>query len=270
MGKILSGSIEKAESNTDFLKRKMRKKPSAKIRYRLQKEVNSKCPFCDDQDVEYFDVHHIDEDSSNTVEHNLILICKKCHAKIGEGKITKEQVVEKKTNLTGAAANIEIYKINIISKNNCWKPFINTKNAFQLDWKKANDFPTFQFHILNNYDKTIVLSDIELKAKYLFSGFGDLPQPCEVPDSSVYHLIIKGGQEIHSIEKFKGVQIPSKQAFILNVEVFEQFKSERFNLENRMILYFTLKFSNNIVVNLSKILLNTENENEGVPIQVLS
>lgn len=65
----------------------------------LQKEINSKCPFCDSEDVDHFHIHHIDENPDNNEFSNLIMVCPLCHSKITKGNITKEEVVAKKKSL---------------------------------------------------------------------------------------------------------------------------------------------------------------------------
>ena len=36
-----------------------------KVRAVLQQEINSKCPFCNNEDVAHFDIHHIDKIRNN-------------------------------------------------------------------------------------------------------------------------------------------------------------------------------------------------------------
>lgn len=269
-GKVLKGFRKKYETiEVNFLKKKPRKPLSNKMRARLQKEINSKCPFCEDEDVEYFEAHHIDEDPSNTVLSNMLLLCRKCHSKVGERIITKQQTEHFKANLANIGKNIEVYKIEVISENYCWRPYPHLKNAFRLEWEIANDFPIFQFHLVNNYNRTVVLTDIELQVKHLFSGFGDLPQPCEVPKSNVYNIFIESNKRVHKVNNFNGLQIPSKQAVTIQVEVAQKLDDVFINLDKRMILYFSLKFSGNILLDLPRIFINTDNENEGVPVYVL-
>lgn len=63
-----------------------------KTRALLQKEVNSKCPFCKSEDVSHFEVHHIDGFKNNNGLVNLILVCPTCHSKIEKGDISTAQV----------------------------------------------------------------------------------------------------------------------------------------------------------------------------------
>jgi hypothetical protein len=66
------------------------------VRAELQKEINSICPFCDNDDVGHFEIHHIDEDPSNNSQFNLLLLCPICHSKITKGAISELEVYKKK------------------------------------------------------------------------------------------------------------------------------------------------------------------------------
>lgn len=71
----------------------------AKLKANLQKEINSICPFCENEDVGHFEIHHIDENPSNNEPLNLILLCPTCHSKITKGDITVIDVLKKKMSL---------------------------------------------------------------------------------------------------------------------------------------------------------------------------
>jgi len=70
-----------------------------KIRSLLQKEIGSICPFCDNDDVGHFQIHHIDENPSNNEVENLILVCPTCHSKITKGDIRQVDVWKRKVQL---------------------------------------------------------------------------------------------------------------------------------------------------------------------------
>jgi hypothetical protein len=97
-----------------------------KVRAELQKEIGSVCPFCDNEDVGHFEVHHIDENPANNEILNLILLCPTCHSKITKGDIAPIDVKEKKIELlmkpkeSNKVRSININKINnaIIGDNN--------------------------------------------------------------------------------------------------------------------------------------------------------
>ncbi|WP_291060664.1 MULTISPECIES: HNH endonuclease signature motif containing protein [unclassified Empedobacter] len=95
---------ECAEFNFSLFKKKNnnskpRKNIPAKTRSILQKEINSKCPICNNEDVEHFHVHHIDENPTNNNIDNLLMLCPNCHSKITKNDISFEEVVKIKFNL---------------------------------------------------------------------------------------------------------------------------------------------------------------------------
>jgi len=71
----------------------------AKVRANLQKEIGSVCPFCHNDDVGHFEIHHIDENPSNNEIGNLLLLCPICHSKITKGDISGIDVYKKKVSL---------------------------------------------------------------------------------------------------------------------------------------------------------------------------
>jgi Leucine-rich repeat (LRR) protein/GTPase SAR1 family protein len=70
-----------------------------KVRAELQKEIDNICPFCSNEDVGHFEIHHIDEDPGNNDFSNLLLVCPTCHSKIDKRDIRMEAVVKKKEEL---------------------------------------------------------------------------------------------------------------------------------------------------------------------------
>lgn len=99
---------ECAEFNTYLFEQTIKSKPvtkkprksiPVKVRAVLQKEVNSICPICSNEDVEHFQIHHIDENPSNNELINLLMLCPNCHSKITKGDITYNSVVLVKRNL---------------------------------------------------------------------------------------------------------------------------------------------------------------------------
>lgn len=81
-----------------------RKAIPTRIRAALQKEVASVCPFCENSDVEHFEVHHIDEDPANNERGNLLLVCPVCHSKITKGDIAMEEVRRRKLELVAGTS----------------------------------------------------------------------------------------------------------------------------------------------------------------------
>lgn len=82
---------------------KSRKKPSQRARALLQKEISSQCPFCISQEVDTFEVHHLNEIPDDDRLENEIMICPTCHTKIHAGTIPRNEVYIKKFKLMEAA-----------------------------------------------------------------------------------------------------------------------------------------------------------------------
>jgi hypothetical protein len=78
---------------------KKRKYIPNKTKSLLQKEINSLCPFCPNEDVDHFQIHHLDGDIANNNLENLLMLCAICHSKITKGDIKKEHVELKKREL---------------------------------------------------------------------------------------------------------------------------------------------------------------------------
>jgi hypothetical protein len=80
-------------------KPKSRKPIRPQTRAELQKEINSRCPFCMDENVGHFQVHHIDENPENNCPENLLMLCPICHSKITKGDLSRIEVEDKKRRL---------------------------------------------------------------------------------------------------------------------------------------------------------------------------
>ena len=252
--------------------KKKRKPIPAKTIFLLQKEINSKCPFCENEDVDHFETHHIDENPENNSILNLLRLCPICHSKITKGDIPKEQVILVKSGL--AKQKIEIYKIAVDSEESAWEPYSDTSNAFHLVRNKnKSPFPIFQFGFINHYNKTIVLKDVELRVKYIYSGMSGIPPslPSTVIKMEVKKLIIQSDKEVHFIKDFQDIEIPAGKPVIYQIELLHKSMDDiGFHApDTRMVLFFTFKFSNDILITLPKILMNTKDENEGITLAFL-
>lgn len=99
-----------------------------KIKASLQKEINSKCPFCSNEDVGHFQIHHIDENPFNNDFINLLMLCPICHSKITKKDISPQEVIVKKESL-----NTQIKPLNIFSSKEVFhvqiKALIDDKNS---------------------------------------------------------------------------------------------------------------------------------------------
>lgn len=95
-----------------------RKKPTQRMRARLQKEIGSKCPICGNEGVGEFQVHHLDGNPANDDFQNLLLLCPNCHAKFTNGTLKPEDGYRAKMKFVrepagaGATRQPEIVQIN--------------------------------------------------------------------------------------------------------------------------------------------------------------
>lgn len=112
---------------------KPRKKPSQRMRALLQKEIDSQCPFCQSQEVDTFEVHHLNGQPDDERSENLLMVCPTCHAKITAGTIPINEVYQKKIELmvaskqktrqnraqtTAPRVSMKDVKIGIVGSNN--------------------------------------------------------------------------------------------------------------------------------------------------------
>ena len=72
---------------------------SAAQRTRLLQEVSGTCPFCGLELIGSLQIHHIDRDSNNTVDANLLAVCASCHEQLTRQLIPDSEVVWRKRAL---------------------------------------------------------------------------------------------------------------------------------------------------------------------------
>lgn len=77
-----------------------RKYISHVLKLKLLKELDFRCPFCSNRDIEHFEIHHIDSNIENNAFTNLLYVCPTCHSKITKGDIDQTQVVLLKERLS--------------------------------------------------------------------------------------------------------------------------------------------------------------------------
>ncbi|MBS1780454.1 MAG: HNH endonuclease [Bacteroidetes bacterium] len=108
----------------------------AKVRAELQKEINSSCPFCPNDDVGHFEIHHIDENPSNHEMTNLILLCRNCHSKITKGDILQADVFKKKIYLLTNPKSEPQPKGKTINLSNINNAVVGDKNNITINNNK--------------------------------------------------------------------------------------------------------------------------------------
>lgn len=232
-----------------------------KVRAELQKEINSVCPFCDNDDVGHFEIHHMDEDPSNNENTNLILICPTCHSKITKGDISKKEVAQRKESLRVKKENIQFISVGVDSSNCSWEPIKDVSNAFEAVEMKSL-FPIFNFSFINNYDQTILLTNIIIKVKRLPIGLAgpDIPLPNILRPVIKYKLKIPSDREKVNYKLEEEIEIPKERAFKFQLELFDE-SMERFKSPfNKYVLYFEFGFNNDFYIKIPDVLLNTKED----------
>ena len=207
---------------------KNRIKIPSKIRSRLQKEINSKCPWCKNTEVEYFEIHHIDENPENNIEENLILVCANCHTKITRGDITETEVIKTKTTLPVVMKEIEFVSAVIDSSNCSWESYKENELAFfQNSNLYLSPFPIINFSLINHKNKTILLRKILLHAKDI-PRISGLPIPRVLYSLAKYHIVIEG--ENNELILINSIHVPSNESFMFQVELSQRYSSSKEHL----------------------------------------
>lgn len=247
-------------------KNKTRKKipKESKVRAELQKEINSRCPFCSSTEVGHFEIHHIDEDPAHNESYNLLLLCPTCHSKITKGDITEQQVRQIKMSLSSNGSLIEFVSA-IIDQDNCSWHSRGEHRFYKSDSDKS-PFPVISFTLINHSEKTIVLKTIQLSVKNLPSGIGGIPQAAILKSTVKYHLCINEDPDQNTYNLSEPIQIPAGQAVKFDVELFEKITDHITPPQGRKVLYFLLKFSSNHCENIPPIFLNCQSEDEPLKI----
>jgi len=218
-------------------------KQKTKIRSILQQEIASTCPFCDNTDVGHFEIHHIDENPENSKIVNLLLLCPTCHSKITKGDILRKEVVNVKRTLP-VRRQIECASITIDSENCSWEIYDNNKNAF-IDRKTTKSpFPILNFSLINHSLRTVLFTEIQLKAKHLNSGLAGIPQPRLLKSIAKFKIQIPKDGAITSFKLKNEIEVPPEQAFKFQVQLYTHWNNEIFPIDGREVLYFNFKFNN--------------------------
>lgn len=247
--------------------RKVRKPISPKMRALLQKESQSRCPFCSNEDVQHHEVHHIDENPANNDAFNLILICRNCHGKITQGAISMKDVIIIKNNITTASSGIEIAAIQI-DPQCAWDVSEENPVAF-FKGRDSNkhENPVLNITIINHQSRTIILHEIEPKVKGLYSGMsGPPPEPRVLKPLARYKIHIPGRSKKSKLAITEQIELPSGRPAQFQIEVagYKGKNDKTHKVSGRKVLFFKLGFSSNFKVTIPPVFINSVNANEGI------
>ena len=234
-----------------------------KVRAILQKEINSKCPNCENTDVGHFEIHHIDENPENNQIENLILLCRICHSKITKKDIQIDEVKKWKNNLVNRNSDIQFISVTIDNENCGWEAIKGAINAFEAVRFKS-PFPILNFTFINNSERTILLTNIELKNRRLPVGLSG--PPIEVPTilrpTIKYKIRLPEDGETINTTLNDEIIIPKNTAFKFQVEIFNDYMERFMPPHNKYAIYFKFGFNNDFYIDIPKILLNSSMDYE--------
>jgi len=244
-----------------------RTKISSYIKKKLQRDINSMCPFCGTDKVEIFEIHHMDNDPSNSVESNLLMLCANCHNEVTKGIITIDQVQEAKKKASPKQNRIAFVSLKVNSSKCSW--ITENEYAFyKTDSNNKSPHPILEFVCVNNTAHTVVFSDIELKAKLLPRGINGILQPQVLKSLVRYHIEIDAAKSVNRAKVFDEIEIPSGKAFKIEIELSEKAESGLvYPINQRVVLSFLFKFNSDLSLNLPRIYLNCTNDNPAFEIR---
>ncbi|MGN6647374.1 MAG: hypothetical protein ACTHJT_12685 [Cytophaga sp.] len=166
--------------------------------------------------------------------------------------------------------DIECVSIGIDNKKCAWEIYDNVSNAFINNDTNKSPFPIFTFSLINHSTKTILLKEINLNAKHLYSGLSGLPKPGILKTIAKFKIRIPTENETSVFKLDNEIEIPSGRAFKFQIEVHEFWNKKYFPIEGRKVLFFTFHFNNEVAISLPKIFLNCKSEEEKMKISILS
>tara|TARA_R110002072_G_scaffold287464_6_gene453186 strand:- start:2628 stop:3380 length:753 start_codon:yes stop_codon:yes gene_type:complete len=234
-----------------------------KVKRILQKEINSECPFCDNTDVDHFQVHHIDEDSSNDFPDNLLMLCAICHSKITKGDITQAEVLIVKKQLPQQKPSIEFVSVVPDEYRSCWVLLDNITNVFISERSSENrEHLVLNWSFINNTKSTIILKSLSYSAISLPVGLTGIVSPSKLEPIATYSIPIhfdKGSKLEHLTPQ---IQIPEGHGFQIQTEHFSLYNDMVFALGGRFYIDFVFEFSSNLKVEIPRLFYNCRSENE--------
>ncbi|WP_179021807.1 HNH endonuclease [Winogradskyella forsetii] len=242
-----------------------------KVRSELQKEISSICPFCPNDDVGHFQIHHVDEDPSNNNFENLLLLCPNCHSKITKEDISKQTVINTKRHINNLNSKIQFISVSVDSDNCGWIPYENVSFAFEAKYLKSL-FPIFNFSFINQSNKTILLTSISIKAKHLPIGLAgpNIPLPSILRPIIKYRIKMPTDEKAIKTSLPEEIEIPQGRAFNFQVELYDE-SMDRFKPPfAKYALFFEFGFSNDISYKIPMILLHSKKYYEELTYRLLN
>ena len=229
----------------------------------LQKEINSECPICQNQEIGHFEIHHIDENPSNNKFENLLMLCPICHSKITKKEITKEKVILIKSELSKTISKVEFVNVFVEEEFYNWK--VDKENSYifysKYNEKSISPHLTLNWSFINHLSKTIILKTITYSGKSIPSLSGPAI-PTIISSIINYKVPINLNEKKHRVTFSDQIQIPKNQGFQFKTEFFSKYKEEIYPLKGLFFLDITFEFSNNQKVKIPRLFFNCKSESE--------
>ncbi len=251
--------------------KKIRKSVPQKTKRLLQREINSVCPICENQDVDHFEIHHIDENPSNNEFSNLLMLCPTCHSKITKGDINNNHVKFIKEGLKNTKQKIEFVSILVNQEICSWEQNSDNIYAYHLtENENLSKLLVLKWNFINHLQKTVVLVNVNYEARSLPSGISGIPRPSVLKSIIKYPIPIECNNGLKRLSLQEPIQIPGKQAFQFETELFYfGMENQKYPFKNRLYIDFTFDFSDGQKVSVPRIFLNCNSEDEKMKIYTI-
>lgn len=251
---------------------KKRASISPKTKKYLQKEINSECPICANQEVGHFEIHHIDENPSNNKFENLLMLCPICHSKITKKEITKDEVIFIKNGISRISNKVEFINVFVEEKLYNWKPDEENNHIFHSKRNEKSISPhlTLNWSFINHLKRTIILKKIIYFGNYLPSGLNGPAIPTIITSMIKYKIPLTLNEKKHTVTFTEQIQVPESQGFQFQTEFFSKWKENVYSLSGRFYLDIIFEFSNNQKIEVPRLFFNCKSENEELKHQFLN
>jgi hypothetical protein len=156
--------------------------------------------------------------------------------------------------------NVQLISITIDSENCGWEAYENILNAFQVV-KFKSLFPIFNFSLINNSDRPLLLTNIVIKNKHLPAGLNGAytPLPYILRPIITYKIKLPDNNKTINTSLLDEIVIPQGVFFKFQIELYSE-SMDDFIPPNKYALNLKLGFNNDFYIDIPKILLNSEND----------
>jgi hypothetical protein len=165
-------------------------------------------------------------------------------------------------NEANANSIIQFISTTIDSENCGWESYKNIQNAFQAVNLKSL-FPIFNFSLINNSDKTILLTNIVITNKHLPAGLNGAypPLPNILRPRITYKIKLPSDGKTLNTLLADEIEIFPGRAFKFQVELYSE-SMDDFSPLNKYALNLKFGFNNDFYIDIPKILLNSKNDSD--------